>query len=519
MKNIFKLIISILIVGTMTACYSDDTDLGGRPVGDISIEGIDGEYSCTAFVGEHLQINPDIKVGYDESQMKYTWLLYNNATGTTNPDGSIVEPVVLSESKNLDYEITLAPGEYQLRLKCEAPNGYTKVTYTTVYVQTEFSDGFYILKETPDGNTDVDQYTSKEVLSENLFQKVHGKSLEGKPGIMNVIYQSYYIDEETDEIQFSNFLCVTTEDGKMDMSRTSDLKTIFDNVNITFDEDPSLQVYTGFSTTGDMNGTIMLTSKGVYATASQLSYYGSPSSGRFGYPSNDAPASPRFVVENSWYMGCIIWWSDVNKTFYTANDFDMQGGELTDMSGDTQYTASLTGWECLHSGLNYIAGNGNGVFVMKDPSGKRYIYQTSPMSGMMTGRAEMPASLKMAQAERYCINFNTAYYLYGLANNKLYGLNYTNEELQEVEMPLNGISTAETITYINNIAKNDSFNYFAVGTQSGNNYKLYLYEMEGGVPHGNPVKTITGTGKIKSLRYVDSKYSFHDYQPAYTITD
>lgn len=58
-----------------------------------------------------------------------------------------------------------------------------------------------------------------------------------------------------------------------------------------------------------------------------------------------------------------------------------------------------------------------------------------------------------------------------------------------------------------------------VGTQSGSTYKLYFYNMVGGEPNGNPQLTITGTGKLKSLGYINPKVSDQSKAAAMPVLD
>ena len=65
------------------------------------------------------------------------------------------------------------------------------------------------------------------------------------------------------------------------------------------------------------------------------------------------------------------------------------------------------------------------------------------------------------------------------------------------------------------------FNYLIVGTQSGNTYKLYVYDTNGGAPVGQPIKVVQGTGKVRKVRYLNStsslymKYGFYYSFSAY----
>ncbi len=122
----------------------------------------------------------------------------------------------------------------------------------------------------------------------------------------------------------------------------------------------------------------------------------------------------------------------------------------------------------------------------------------------LTDRLEVPANSRMSKATAFATNGQTARYIYFTTGDKLYGYNFANADFSEVEMPLRGIGQGETIAYVANqfVAKSGSsnFDHLIVGTQKGNEYKLYFYDMIGGVPDGDPVRTVQGTGKVRAVR-------------------
>ena len=72
--------------------------------------------------------------------------------------------------------------------------------------------------------------------------------------------------------------------------------------------------------------------------------------------------------------------------------------------------------------------------------------------------------------------------------NKLYSYDL-NGIVAEKELPLAGLAADETVTYIANrfLKANDSWDRLFVGTQKGNTYKIYIYDVVGGEPVGQPV--------------------------------
>ena len=91
--------------------------------------------------------------------------------------------------------------------------------------------------------------------------------------------------------------------------------------------------------------------------------------------------------------------------------------------------------------------------------------------------------------------------------------NFNDENMNEIEIKPEGIGSGENIVFVANQfwnasgSSDDKFNYLIVGTQSGDNYKLYFYNINGGAPDGKPLMTKEGKGKVKCIRFLNTKYS------------
>jgi hypothetical protein len=97
--------------------------------------------------------------------------------------------------------------------------------------------------------------------------------------------------------------------------------------------------------------------------------------------------------------------------------------------------------------------------------------------------------------------------LYTISNNEIYALNPTNgysTKLEFPSMPAGEITYMDTMWYETGDPET-SFNYFVLATYSNGNYTVALYDMIGGEPvkDKEPVKVLTGKGKIKSIQHAD----------------
>ena len=95
---------------------------------------------------------------------------------------------------------------------------------------------------------------------------------------------------------------------------------------------------------------------------------------------------------------------------------------------------------------------------------------------------------------------------------------YSFQDGSEREIQLPGIGAGETINYVANKYWSSYYCYYKkdhlmVGTTTGNNdYKLYCYKLNAGIPLGDPLYVISGTGKVADVQYMESQWGKNDSQ-------
>ena len=515
MKYLTKYLCIVATVCLLMACYSDDsTPLDNIQVNEIIVSGIESSYTMTAYVGDRLTINP-IFEGYDESELEFQWMLINEKTGTTDSQNEKIEPEMLGTDKNLDYEVNLPPGVYQIRLYTTVKaSGLQTISYANLNVQTEFSKGFYILKETADGNTELDLVTKDFDVAENLLTATQGSVMKGKPVNLCQNYIMYCINPDNDEMESVSAITICSDSKDFTVLRTNDLKQIFNKKNIGFEEMPAdEQVYGIYPST---IYTFMLTSKGIYSTSAAGSF-GSPTTGQFGLPEPEVACSPYYYYDFNGYGGGVFW-NPVTHSL-TAYDYGQSSGPLIrrDRTG-ADVTQNLINYDCLHCGFNFLNRTSKGVFILKDgTTGNRYIIQTRGQSTSTYLDSNAQLSGHMATASYYATNGMSAAYTYCVDGGKLYACNLSTGNYEEVELQPQGIAAGETITFIANQFYYGSFDYFIIGTQNGQNYKLYFYEINGGAPIGSPIQIVEGQGTVKKVRYMNPTFSDNYWRFGYHL--
>ena len=321
MKNkIYSFVIMASLMLLVTSCFDDDSTAWTNPLTRITISGIESAYEKTAYVNDRLQIQPVVETGLTDDKVEYRWILINNKTGKMTADGDTIQPLEIGNTKDLDYEVNTAPGSYQIRLYVtDKVTGNSAMAYSSLTVQTNFSKGFYILKETEDGNTELDELDFTWNLAENLLQKIDGKSMSGKPANLCQIYDQNYINTENDEIETTNGLIVSSEKD-FGIYRATDLKRILDRSNIFFDESPTDEVIYG--TFSSSFNSMLISSKGFYSF--------SGGTGQFGMPDVKSTGSPYYYADFA-AEGGGAYWNPVTHSI-TGFDYLLNPYPLTDMS-------------------------------------------------------------------------------------------------------------------------------------------------------------------------------------------
>lgn len=524
MRHISIILATLAALLLWTSCTDDDsTSADYSRVNDITISGLEKSYSAMAYLGEHIKISPTITTANSSEDMTYQWLLYSSKTGTV-VDGDTVKPVVIAQTRDLDYEVVVAPGTYQLRLLAsDKHSGYTAYATAALSVATSFSEGFYILKQTANGQTELDLLASKGLEGHDLLKHTQGESMEGKPAAIWPIYNTDYINPDDKAIAQTNALAIVNEDGNVEVNRMADFQTVFSRSNLLYGQmDDDERVYAFFATANGYH--FLVTSKGF-----RYCIQTGKSTGQYSNPMNTTGASTHIASDLLSYGGALLWDEAAHSLIVTDYNANPSPLAYADQTG-TELTQNLKGYDCLHIGYNLMNSQATFTAILSDGSGQRYLYLASPsfFGTSLTSRKLLDSSSHMAHATSYSTCGNMAHYIYCTEGGKLYACNYTDDDLPETQLSPEGIGSDETINFVTNqfwkgnASGGKDFDYLIVGTQKGNQYTLRFYEMNGGAPVGKPVKTISGEGKVKMVRYLYSNFNVYDWNfqiNVYSITD
>ena len=501
-----KYIIWIICVCMLASCFEDEGNYSYKDVEEITIKNLEESYTINSYNGEVLSIQPVIETSY--SDLEYEWWFWipdKEDSNTTMQDDVPYEAELISTDKDLAYEINCEVGRYTLLLKVRTKsNGYFSQASTRVDVQTMFTRGFYILKETAEGHAELDLYDRNGELRPDLLKNQSNRVLTGKPRFLSMVQSNGMIDE-TGKYQIVRTACVTTEDNEVAFYDTNDLQVVHDEKDVVDGGIPEgAQPYMAFSY-GMSN--FFLWSGGVHLVyiADMMN-----TSGVFSIASSTTGASTFAAGLDEQNL---FYWNEQEQRIDLGNSYNW--GPPAQGYDDNGFVT--TGMKCLGCGPSRFE---NKVYwVLEDVDGKRYVYESAlPTEGEVVEgakkgvwrtrtRVEIPSGSKLGQAVEYATDewdSNTLYFVY---DNKIYRYGLTTFTENSNPLSLEGISTGETITYLSyqfseySTDQENNFKHLIVGTQQGDTYKLYMYNLVAGEPR-ELVRTVEGKGKLKMCCYI-----------------
>ena len=199
MKKNLYFVVSLFVgclLGT-ASCIDDESTYGDNSV-LLELSGLEDSYEVVSFSSDLLQINPVVKSSFAESDLEYAWSYYSNASVSNSASTDTIKADTISREKNLSYNPAVTDGSYTLVFTAKSKStGYRQSISTTFNASSALSRGFYVMKETADGNTDLDLYNTRlQELIPDVLTKYQGAAMRGKPRCLDVIHQQAYINEE-----------------------------------------------------------------------------------------------------------------------------------------------------------------------------------------------------------------------------------------------------------------------------------------------------------------------------------
>ena len=501
MKYASLLALPAVALTLLASCSSDDSDYGTPGKTYLNLGGIEKSYTIESFSGQKLTIMPTITSSFSDEDLEYLWTYYLSSKATASyydpSTNTTTYPSAdtLSHDRNLDMSVGLPDGQYTLIYTVKSKStGYSQQVVTTLSTASALADGYYVLKENSDGNTDLDLYNpTKKTLVSNILATYRGAAMPGAPRSIDVMYATPYVNDSGDKANV-NTLFLATEKDSMRFVSLQDASTIISPANVHYDvvagEKPYRVVHGFYSN-------FYLTSNGVYNASTN-------GTGIFGANYGDG-ASVHVASTGQYGFGPVLYWSDAAHAIEGVN----YNGDLIDVTSSVSgYSASMPDVVCLTCGHSEAA-SADTYFLLQSKTDATKLYLYTLTAGItdatITDVREVDANSHFAKASVRAFNGQTATIAYAVDGNKLYSYDLAHEAAEK-ELTPQGIGADEQMTYVSNryfSLGETSYDYLVIGTQKGNAYKFYFYNMVGGEPVGDAVFTISGEGKMKNLVYVN----------------
>lgn len=503
MKKHYYILLSFLVTLLTAACYDDKGNYDYTEIDSISISKIDASYTLTA-LQDTLRICPEVTIANSEAPFTYIWTIRSKKANRDIPADTI------GTEQTLAWPVNIGQGSYEILLQVTDFRKLEKFYTTELNVVTPFSRGFYVLKETPDHNSELDLHLPDQSRVDNLIAKSTGQPLPGKPHTLGYKFGYCYINPATGTYEITNVLTLCTEKEAI-ILKTENLNILYNHATMFIGEEPveePLYIY------NHPYGLGYVSSRGHYQSYQTPSngFYGA---GKFGFPQSIyGDCSPdQHVIINSNSLSAFFY-DQLNQCLLEC----AADGFLYGFDDDGIYEAPASPnnipYQMRYFGKNDAGFSSRGYAIFKDENqnNKHYIYEidldlvvNQDYSNPIMQVQEIPADNQLNKATCFAINEQDAKVIYFVTGNRLYM--YDIDRQSEIPLSPEGLPADEEITYLSNRFwlqpedADNNFNYLAIGTYKNGEYHIYLYNTLGGEPQGAAQQILKGEGKAVMMQY------------------
>lgn len=516
MKKLYYYLAVLLIFMTFS-CAKDKGNYDYDTAEQIEISGIETLYNAVS-LQDTLRIVPTAKSN-KEGELEYRWGIYEtNVQGRTEPLDTI------ARTQALDYFVDKEAKSWVLVFIVKnKKTGFTQYKSSSLAVSTLFTRGWYVLKD--DGsNSDLDLFLTPknnivEGVLENVYSDVNGKKMEGTGVFLS--FATNYKSNILNPSLFSNtraLLVSTNKDLQAiavnSMKYIRDRETIFLGGNRPVSGDAAL--FNGSSATYALNDGQLYN---IYAMSTNAGQFGN----KVMIDGNNSPYRLSKYMLSSTNTDPILF-DDISSSFVTlGNGSGSSFTTYANATGNT-FNTSSNNQKALYMGIKsavylpapdyYYKANGYVILQDKtDPSLKTLCFlEKNKFVLTVKGEAIAPTS-KLYNADLHTLIYEDESLMYFVSNNQVYSRNLSNG-FEQLQFTLPGSEQAVFIKHIKyNEAANTgySFNYFIIGSKSGGDYKVRMFNKSSGNLDAEPFQTISGKGTARALMYVSpvvSEYTF-----------
>lgn len=442
-KICMKYIMAVAMIANigLVSCVEDEGNYDAATINEISISGIDENYSRIAYA-DSLNIKPEILgtvSGTDESQLEYKWFF-------SESDGLKVTHTVISTERNLGIPVDYAPGNYRLYFQVtDKSTGMKYERYTNLLASSPFVRGFYLFGDKEDGTCGMDFVSFIEGRDTSVINNIFVNSIKLK-GARNLIFTGYHYNAKVVNLwaiadngsyQVENSASLGSFDVLED--RTGE-NMIFATIPVTHPlkvVDVYAHAYGSNNQNVSSRTRILLTENEIFKNNSLLysiEAYDNPIN-RYSASSEVLfkPAPYVFYPGNSGYISRWMFFDETNHCFvglnsaYSNNCAKYRDSETPFYFDQTQYTPVRT----LVYGENGYGNAGRSYALMTDANGKYYVYGFSLSSSTPAkyygNEIDLSVATGFANASHYAFYSMQAIILYSVGS-QLWAYDYNRKD-------------------------------------------------------------------------------------------
>ncbi len=501
---IIALFASMLVV---TSCFNDQSNYDYTDAEKITVTGINASYDKISLT-DSINITPSVASTDANAKFQYFWGIYE-----TNVQNAVPKLDTICKTLKLRYFVRQPAKAWVLVFGAKNQNtGYTQLTSANMNVITQFTRGWYVLKD--DGSkTDMDLFLTPTSIvpaskRENVFSLANGKMLDGKA--KGLCFEDTYKSMVTGVLGNTRAMFVySSKDASI--INTNTLRQIRD-FNSCFYAPPATKapntMCTGASADFFVNNGKIYS---IYAMSSNTGVFGD-------YQMRDASNSP-YQVSDYYYTYTVsdpIFFDETSSSFISAGGAGSMVNTVTDAVG-TSIPANKNNKTMLYMGAK---SSSSAVAILKDKTttSLKILTTITPTASAF----KMTADTLLTTSKLYNSNIVTCNYTdenliyFAVGGNQVWSRNLTNK----VEQLQYTAPVGETITYIRHKKYTReatyAFNYVMVGTTDGTNYNVRMFTKTAGNLAATPAFTLTGKGlNVGDVFYLSPSVSTSAYQNSY----
>ena len=503
MKKLKYILHMFMISLFITSCFKDLGNYDYTYIPDFEITGLKEKYSVVSYT-ENMNIQVVVESEDKNAEFEYEWgvVLQENEMVLDSP--TYLE--IISNEKDLSIPFEYKSGTYTLQLKVtNKSTGLAKLVSTQIEAVTPFSKGYYLLKETSDGNTDMDIFYDNNTSSINAIAEFKGTSLQGKPKSLSYLPEISFLDEEIGS-RVIDYLIIPASEKEIVTFSLTDMTEARTYAQWFFGEPYSIEKAHYFTIGGAFYG--LFTDDGVF-TNYQAVCFGMTSSGKF-------PELTTRAYDNKEYeISFPVCHSEIYSLMFDSKngrflllDFNagVQEPDLSESDEKVKYpiTDRLVFMGESKTGDNYT------TIIFEREDGSRYYYYANTTGASNNSinimeMKEIDPSLKFAEATRISPCRKDGRYLYFLSDGEIYTFNPVDGTESKLDVPF---LPEGNITYMDTMYSSlesegpDSFNHLIIAVENAGKYTVCFYNMVGGIPVAGqePVLKLEGDGKVTSIQ-------------------